>query len=564
MNKLQIQVGQHSESGPRPRNEDRFGVVTPEGAVLAAKGALLAVADGVGGAAGGLEAARYTVRGLMADYYATPDTWPVSRSLQAVLEAVNAWVHAEGRKRRELAGMACTLSALVLKGRRFHVAHVGDSRIYRLRGEQFEILTTDHVWDRPDLRHVLTRAVGLESHLPLDYREGDLAVGDRFLILSDGVWGALTDLEMHQLLLLHDEPESLARALVRVALNAGGQDNATAVVVRIESLPAEGLDDLLGETRELPLPPGLKPGQVLDDYEVETVLHRGNMAWLYVARDRQSRRQVLLKAPSPLRGEDPQIREGFLREEWLGKRVLSPHVAQVLPVDPARRSALYYVMAQHPGSTLAERLEAGQHFGIPEVIELGRQLLSGLGALHRLEVLHRDIKPDNLLLSEEGQLRILDLGVARSVVLGDVPANPGTPSYMAPERFSGSPASVTGDLYAVGVTLYHLLTRRYPYGEIEPFQHPNFRAPTPASRYRAEIPAWLDQVLLRACARDPADRFETVEEFALALARGVQSPLPPLRSEPLLKRDPLRFWRGLSLILALVCAFLLYLLILRD
>ena len=136
-------------------------MVTPQGAELEAKGALFALADGVGGNPGGREAAESTVRGLLADYYATPDTWPVPRALDRVLYANNRWLLGQSASRRELAGMASTLSALVLRGRRFFVAHVGDSRVYLLRDGQLERLTIDHVWDRPDMRHVLTRAVGM-------------------------------------------------------------------------------------------------------------------------------------------------------------------------------------------------------------------------------------------------------------------------------------------------------------------------------------------------------------------------------------------------------------------
>lgn len=556
---LKLDIGHYSESGPREANEDRFGIVTPSGADLACKGVLLAVADGVSGSLGGQEAAQYTVRGLMADYYATPDTWPVSRSLNQVLMAVNQWVASQARKRAELAGMACTLTALVLRGSRYHLAHAGDTRAYRLRGDSLEQLSIDHVWDRPDLRHVLTRAVGLEDHLVLDHAEGDMAVDDLFLVMTDGIWSVLDNEKIHSLCLLHQDCQLLAKALVQEALRAGGRDNATAVVARIREIPPASLEDLHGETKILPSAPALKPGQILDDFLIKSILHKGNMARLYLAQDLHRERTVVLKTPNPLRRDDPALHEGFLHEEWLGKRLLSEHVVEVLPIPPGRRSALYYVMSHHPGHTLAERLSKGQHFTVSQVVDIGRQLLKGLGALHRLDILHRDIKPDNLLLNGDGKLRILDLGAAASVRPHEQRGNPGTPSFMAPERFSGKAASPQSDIYAVGVTLYHLLIRRYPYGEIEPFQHPPFREPVPASRYRPDIPDWLDDTLRKACARQAAHRFETVEEFLLYLERGNAQPAR-LPSTPYLERDPVAFWRGLSLVLILIILLLLYLL----
>ena len=175
--------------------------------------------------------------------------------------------------------------------------------------------------------------------------------------------------------------------------------------------------------------------------------------------------------------------------------------------------------------------------------------------------MHRDIKPDNLHLGRDGVLRLLDLGVAASEAedLREI-NNPGTPSYMAPELFAGQPASEASDLYACGVTLYELLTRKFPYGEVEPFQHPRFGEPVPPTRHRPDTPAWLEAVLLKACARTPDARFETAEEFRLALERGAWQPLAVPRRTPLLERRPTLALKLLalgSLLLNLVLLFLL-------
>lgn len=218
---LRITLGYASLTGPRPRNEDYCGAVTPEGAELESKGILAAVADGVGGHANGREAAEYTVRGLLSDYYATPDTWAVNKSLDTVLDALNRWLVSHAARNRETAGMATTLSAIVLRGRRFYLAHVGDSRIYRLRGGRLEQLSTDHVWEHPELDNVLSRAVGLDAHLSVDYADGELEAGDVFALMSDGVWSPLGEKRIAAILRAEADPQEAASRLAMGAEDGG-------------------------------------------------------------------------------------------------------------------------------------------------------------------------------------------------------------------------------------------------------------------------------------------------------------------------------------------------------
>ena len=560
---LKIIVGQTTDTGERERNEDYSGVVTPAAELLETKGALLAVADGVGGNAGGREAAEMTVRGVLSDYYATPDTWETAAALDKVLIALNRWVLSQAMRQREMAGMATTLSLLVLRGKRYVLAHVGDSRIYRLRGGELQQLTTDHVWDRPDMRHVLKRAIGLDKQLQVDYAEGELQVGDVFALMSDGVWEKLGQLGIHEILGLYHSPQMAADDLVKRALAAGSQDNATALVVRIEELGEENLSDLVAEARRLKVPHRLKIGEQLDDFEVLELLYESRASLLYKVKNISNGQVCVLKTLQPLMADDMESCNGLLNEEWLGKRVVSRYFAQVLPLAVDRRSCLYYLMSWHAGATLQQKLDSGQHFPAAEVGNIGIRIAKGLGALHRLNIVHRDIKPANLHQGEDGKLRILDLGVALNPNSKNETnsGNPGTPSYMAPELFSGSSAHAQSDLYAAGVTLYHMLTRHYPYGEIEPFQRPRFGDPIPPTRYRPDIPHWLENIILKAVARDPALRFETAEEMLFALEIGERKPmLTPARS-PLAERDPLMMWKGIALLSLAVNVLLIYLLI---
>jgi serine/threonine protein phosphatase PrpC len=557
---LEVAVGHSSLTGPRERNEDFCGVVTPEGQELENKGLVAALGDGLGGHKGGREASEYTVRGLLCDYYATPDTWGVHRAIDKVMIALNRWLLSQSARDPELAGMATTLSAVVLRGRRYYSAHIGDSRIYLLRAGKLLRLTVDHLWDHPELKNVLSRAVGLDAHLLLDYAEGELEAGDRFVLLSDGVWGALPEAAMVKVLLDQPDPQAAAASLTSLALASGGQDNASAVVVDVQALPALNLRDSLENKARLPLPPKLKPGLEIDGLEVEEVLHDSRVTLLYRVRDRKSGQRLVLKTLRPECAGDNEEISGLIMEEWRARRVISPFFPQVVPAD--ERSCLYFLMTWHEGATLQQMLDAGHHFTVAEVMQHGVRLLKGIASLHRLEIAHRDIKPANIHLGQDGRLRILDLGVAISSGEQGVQAgNPGTPSFMAPELFDSQPAGMAHDLYAAGVTLYHLLTRKYPYGEIEPFQHPKFGEPVPPTRWRPETPAWVENLLLKAVARDSAHRFETAEEFLLALERGASRPIAaPLRA-PLMARNPLLAWRLIAAVsLALNLILLMFLL----
>lgn len=562
-NALRLAIGHASLTGPRERNEDYCGYATPEGLELENKGVIAAVADGIGGHKGGREAAEYTVRGLLADYFATPDTWGVPRAIETVTTALNRWVIAEAGRNAELTGMATTLSALVLRGRRYYTAHIGDSRIYRLQEGRLLCLTVDHTWEHPELNNVLSRAIGLDPRVLMDFADGDLAVDDRFLLVSDGVWGVLPDALMADVLLDHPEPQAAAAALTSLALAHGGHDNATAVVVDVLGLPPAGLRDSLESAASLPLPHRLKPGHELDGLIVEELLHDARETLLYRVRNPRNGQQLVLKTLQPGMEGDSGATAALLMEEWRARRVVSPFFPQVVPAE--QRSCLYYLMTWHAGATLQARLDSGQHFPAGEVVRLGVALLRAIAALHRLDIVHRDIKTDNIHLGQDGVLRVLDLGVAIS--LGERKADEpigqaGTPSYMAPELFEKPDPQPGHDLYAAGVVLYHLLTRKYPYGEIEPFQTPKFTEPVRPTRWRPEIPGWLENILLKAVSKEAKERFETAEEFILALERGATRPLAAPSRQALAQRNPLKLWKIVAA-LSIVLNFVLLLILLR-
>ena len=537
---LQLSYADSSASGPREENQDATRMVSPALSLAASKGYLFALADGVSQCADGGLAARSTLQALAHDYYATPQTWGVAQALDRLLLAQNRWLHANGGGQPLLT----TISALVLRGRRFTLAHIGDCRVYRWCEGQLQRISEDHVWSQPGMQHVLKRAMGLEQHLVVDYLEGELRTGESFLLVSDGIWATLSEASIAGVLRDESNLQSATQTLVTAAHLAGSQDNASAVLVRVEQLGEASLNDALEQVAQWPLPPALKAGQRFEGWQVEALLSQTRQSLLYRVRDAQQQIWLLKTLPSHREG-DTEAGQSLLQEEWFLRRVAGRFFPEVHPAS--ERQHVYYLMREHPGITLAEHHRQHGNLSLTQGLEIAMHLLRALGMLHRRNILHRDIKPDNLLLNEDGDLRVLDFGLAYCPGLStQAPGElPGTPSYIAPEAYAGAAPTVAQDLYSAGVTLYFLLTGHYPHGEIEAFQRPRFGTPVPASRYLPDLPEWLVHNLDKALASDPAQRFETAEQWLLALENGEQQ--PSARSRPLLEREPLKVWRTLAL-----------------
>ncbi|AVD94605.1 protein kinase [Pseudomonas sp. SWI36] len=549
---LQLSFAQASATGPRAENQDALRLVTPAPELAASKGYLFALADGVSQCADGGLAARASLQALALDYYATPATWSVAQALDRLLLAQNRWLRAQGSGQPLLT----TLSALVLRGRRFTLAHVGDCRVYRWHEGNLQCLSEDHVWDQPGMQHVLKRALGLDQHLLVDYLEGELQPGECFLLLSDGVWASLGEQHIQAVLREQTDLQLAADTLVASAHLNGSKDNASALLVQVEQLGTATLGDTLAQLQQWPVPGPLREGQVIDGWQVETLHAHSRQSLLYKVRDSQNQPWLLKTLPTA-REQEPGAAQGLLLEEWFLRRIAGRHFPELHAAS--QRQHLYYVMREYPGQNLAALLAEQGPLPLPQWLEVARQLLQAVGVLHRRNLLHRDIKPDNLHLGRDGQLRLLDFGLAYCPGLSEDPLHelPGTPSYIAPEAFDGHPPSPRQDLYAVGVTLFHLLTGHYPYGEVEAFQRPRFGQPVNAARYRPDLPEWLQHNLLQAVASDPAQRFETAEHWLLLLERGDRQELP-CRPRPLLEREPLKVWRTLALLSLLINLILLF------
>ncbi len=578
-----IDIGFASQAGRKPLNEDFCAAMLPtpgqEG-----MGSVVAIADGVSAGGMGREAAQTTATSVVRDYFGTPETWDTTVALDRIIAAQNAWLCGINRRRQPVTGLT-TLTALVLRGQSYTLAHVGDTRCYLVRNGQATQLTQDHVVNHPDFKHQLLRSVGAEDHLVVDYVQGDLQVGDVFILLTDGVHGEVPEKRLPEYAALPDAREA-SQKLVDQALAKGSDDNVSAIVVRVRGLLDATLTDASRLAQSLPIPPRLKVGDTLDGLVVNALVADSGINVLYQMRDPATQTLYALKTLNTARAHDQEERAMLAHEAWLGTRMQSSRGADHLVAVHARlpngqeRSAFYVLYDWHGGETLQQILDRQQRVGTAAALGYAMQALKALARLHRQGVVHRDIKPANLHLGEDGVLRVLDLGVALS---GREPAamralHAGTPSYVNPEqwgfRSKGAPAkgeaaegdgageqlpTAQSDLFALGVTLYQLLTGKLPYGDVLPYQVGRYhRDPTPPSRHNPEVPIWLNHVVLKAVALDQRQRFETAEEFLLALERGASRPLQALHGTPLMQRDPSFVWKLATGTLTLINLLLVY------
>jgi serine/threonine protein phosphatase PrpC len=558
---VRASVGFFSETGPRDVNEDFAGAVFGSELPQPRRDVIAAIADGIGSAKGGRVAAETAVRGFLDGFCDLPETMEVRHAAARVLNALNGWIYSQGQRDTKLTGMGCTFTALVLRGRTAHLLHVGDTRAYRLSGDRLTCLTTDHVREGGAGRSgVLYRALGVETEARLDYASQPVARHDRFLLCSDGVHGSLTAETIAEILRERSASGDTARALVANALQWGSSDNCTALVLDVVDLPTAQSADIGTTIMQLPLIPVPVSGEAVDGFLLKVLLSDGRYTRLFGAVDEVEGGEVALKFPKPQVAAVATYRTAFVREAWVGARVHSPWVGRVIELPPGRQTCLYTVMPLYQGELLEARLTRRPSVGLEEGRNIAIKLARAVAALHRADIIHRDIKPDNVILEREGSLKLIDLGVVRVPGLEDSPPEniPGTPAYMAPEMFAGEPGNEATDLYALGVTMFRAFTGEFPYGNADATGPPRRERPKALSALRPDLPAWLQAVLGRAIAIDPAERYRDVTEFAVEMEAGpARSAVVVHRPLTLYERAPVRFWQGVAALLALAVLLLL-------
>jgi len=573
----EIHYGQATCAGKKPRNEDSLGIRIPSDSnQLAGKGIAAVIADGVSAAEAAREAADLCVLGFLNDYYSTPEPWQVKTAGQRVITALNRWLFSEGQSfRDEGRGFICAMSALVVKGSHAHLFHVGDTRIWLLRDGRLSLLTRDHTQRVAGKHEYLSRAMGLSLNLKIDYQQVDLAPGDCLLLTTDGIHSVLQPATIEKISTTDEVSlDDICDQLNSAALGAGSTDNVSCQLLHIDQLPCPESERNRELLERLPIPPDLDSGMKLDGWQVEKILDASPRSQLYLVNDVESGRRAVMKTPSVNFEDDPAVLDRFLMEEWVGRRIESDRVVRVLE-KPRPAHFLYYLMEHVMGHSLGEWIRQHKRdVEIGEVVDIVHQIAEGLRALHRKEVLHQDLKPDNVLINADGRIKIIDLGSTRVAGLleGSKPNDAGqllgTARYSAPEYRIGPAADARADHFSLAVIAYEMLTGgHHPWGDaFEDAESPGQFARllyTPAYHHNPLVPVWIDGALRKALDLSPTRRHPALSEFLFDLKRPNPSYLRDAADLPLLERDPLRFWKALSLVLGTLLAITLWLLLNR-
>jgi hypothetical protein len=537
--------------------------------------ALVALADGIGSSRVSQVASAAAVRGFLDDYYATSDAWSVRRAAQRVLAPPTRGCtrrHAQRRALRQGPRLCLHLQRAHLQGpRRAHAAR-GRRAHLPPAPHGLEQLTEDHRVHLSSAESYLGRALGAGPNVEIDYRCWEAEVGEVYLLATDGAYGHLDAAAVH------DADRALRRRLRRrrtvahqAARARGSDDDCTVQLLRIDELPAADAAPLPLQREGLAIAPPLAgPRMRFEGFTLVRELHVSSRSHVHLAVDDASGQQVVLKLPSVDLRDDPEYLDRFVLEEWVARRIDNVHVLKASAIERAR-GHLYVAMEYVDGQTLAQWMVDNPRPSLDSVRRIAEQLASGLQALHGKEMLHQDVRPENVMIDRTGTVRIIDLatthvaGLADGAGEGRPLAITGTLQYTAPEYFTGHGGSARSDLFSMAVITYQMLTGQLPYGlHVSRVRSPadvNRLRYVPARHLRPDLPEWVDAVLQKALNPNPMKRQEAVSELAHDLRAPGQAFLRP-RLPPLIERHPVRFWQTTTALLAIVSAVLLGVLVL--
>ncbi len=548
-----VSIGQFSQAGRKERNDDSYGVMTPEMPLLETKGIAMAIADGMSTSEAGKEASETCVKSFLMDYYATHESWTVKTSVGRVLTAVNRWLYSQGQAQYlSDRGLVTTFAGLILKSGSAHIFHAGDSRIYLLRNGSIQALTRDHrAWLTRD-QEVLSRAFGIDPQLNVDYKNIPTFRDDVFIFTTDGIHDYLTNAQIAAFASGSlDDLDQACKDIVAAAYEKGSHDNITCQIVAVEESGIEDQNAHQQKLGSLPFPPDLEPDMILDGFKIITEIHASNRSQVYIAVDQKNGDKVVLKTPSVNYEDDPAYIEMFTREEWIGKRLTSPHVIRVIKPDQ-KRNFLFYVTEYIEGQTLTQWMADNPKPDIEDVRTIVRQIVKGLRCFHRREMIHQDLKPDNIMIDKEGTVKILDFGSTHVSSLQDshapshLPSLLGTVDYTAPEYHLGTTPTNRADIYSLGVITYQMLTGALPYGKgFENEADVKKLKYIPARELNNAVPYWVDAALRKALAKSVSKRYDLLSAFVT----DIRKPNPAFNTDvvPLIKTNPTAFWRYVAL-----------------
>ncbi len=569
-NQLKISVGQYSDKGRKEVNQDFHGVYIPEEPQLTSKGIAIAIADGISSSDVGQEASEATVSGFLDDYFCTSEAWSVKKSAHQVLSATNSWLYSQSQKGQyrydKDRGYVCTLSAMIIKSTTAHIFHLGDSRIYRLRDNALEQLTNDHRLWISQSKSYLSRAMGIDAQLQIDYDAFPVDWGDVFLFVTDGIYESVNSRFMAKVINEHkDNLDVAAKIISQQAYEQGSKDNITTQVIRVDELPNQDVNEVHQQLTKLPFPPILEARKDFDGYKIIREIYASSRTHVYLVVDSDTDIQLVMKTPSIDLQGDPAYLDRFLMEEWIARRINSPYVLKPC-IQKRQRNYMYIIMEFIDGQTLTQWMTDNPKPDLEIVRGIVEQIAKGLRAFHRLEMLHQDLRPENIMIDNTGTVKIIDFGSTKVAGIMEITtpidrANLlGTAQYTAPEYLLGEMGTPRSDLFSLAIITYQLLTGQLPYG-VKVAQATNRTAQNklkyhPLPYDERHIPLWVDGALKKALYPNPTKRYEEISEFLFDLRHPNKAFINQIRP-PLIERDPVVFWKGVCFILTIIIVAIL-------
>ncbi|HCH69406.1 MAG TPA: protein kinase [Colwellia sp.] len=566
---LKLCFGGFSSKGVKAENQDAFAAIIPQKYELRAKGAVAAIADGLSSANKAAEASQLAVTQFIQEYLVTPETWSTRKSAAKVLTSLNNWLYSQsgfvdGLSYENSPQWLTTFSAFIAKSTTGYIFHVGDTRITKYRNRQIEAITRDHNRKQMGQQALLTRALGADNRLEVDVHQIDLQPSDLYMLSCDGIHDYITKpvfKELFDSLPLSPEKsdlETLAKKIVETAIERGSDDNVTCLLVHINAVPNRKLAEIQRDLNSKVIPPALQIGQKLDGYLVKKVIHASIRSHLYLVVDVETDKPYVLKAPSANFSDDAIYLQGFMREAWVGQRINHGNVMRVLP-GKQNSQFLYHLCEYLEGQTLSEWLHDNPKPSIAQVRDIMKQVISALRVFQRLDLVHRDLKPDNIMIDQYGHIKLIDYGTVfvasldenQETIKEEVPH--GSLDYIAPETLLHMKADNQSDLFSLGVICYEMLSGELPYKPmqraevtIKDYNDMQYRS---IKQFRPELPLWLDLSLQKATAADPKLRYKVFSEFFADLSNPSSSAVEEYKNKPLLQRNPVFFWKSVSALL---------------
>lgn len=546
-----INYGGYSSAGLKSENQDAFAVLQPETSVRRHKGTVAVIADGVSCSARSQEASQLSVNDFISDYYSTPDTWPVKDAAARVLNALNSWLYQHGNQGPSHSSeLVTTFSSVIIKARTAHIFHAGDSRIYCLRQGNLEQLTRDHSLSEANGNRVLTNALGMGTHLEIDYLQREIEAGDIFLMTTDGIHDFLNNQTLKEF--LHRDSsslESVSQLIANTALSKGSDDNLSCLLLQVASLPKEAPAETSRALQSYTIPPVMEVGMSIDGFQILEKLHSDLCSHLYLVKSTEDDTYKTLRAPCANYAKKQNYIEALIREQWIAQRLNHPRITHIYPRPPDTHF-IYNLYEYTPFQTLRQWMHDNSKPSLSTVRETIEQIASGLRAFQRQGMMHRDLRPENILIDSNGHIKLIDFGtiqISGLPIIELIHTGQDQQSYAAPEYLDGRNGIFRSDIFSLGILAYEMLCGGHPYQDARGKKH--------SGKYRSirllreDIPDWVDAALAKAAASSPQDRYLALSELCHDLRTPNQALVDKWQNSPLLERHPVLVWQVFSLIL---------------